>query len=72
MGLTHPDILKAERFGGEWNYGADGRGAEFVGICAFCEECLYDDDTYAEDKHGNVFCNFDEAVDFHGIKEVGM
>lgn len=71
MGYTHPDILEAERFGGEWNCGAGECEVKFIGACAWCGKNIYDDYEYAVDEDENVFCDQYEAMDFHGIKEVG-
>ncbi len=65
--MTHPDILKAEKFGSR----------NEIGDCIiFCAECgdiknkLYDE--YYTDKDGNSFCCESCAVDYHGIRQMGV
>lgn len=61
--MTHPDILKAERFGSR---------EDFENCILYCEECgeiknkLYD--SYYTDKKGNAFCCESCAMDYHGIR----
>ena len=61
--MTHPDILKAERFGSR---------EDFENCILYCEECskirnkLYD--SYYTDKQGNTFCCESCAMEYHGIR----
>lgn len=42
---------------------------EIIGVCAECGENLRADDLYAVDNDGNVFCDEDCAIEYHGIEE---
>lgn len=61
--MTHPDILKAERFGSR---------EDFKNCILYCEECgeirnkLYD--SYYTDKKGNCFCCESCAMEYYGIR----
>ncbi len=63
MKLTHPEILKTEKFGSR---------EDLENCILYCEECgdiknkLYD--SYYIDKHGNVFCCESCVMDYYGIR----
>ena len=64
MGITHPDILKMERFGT-----LDTKPCvEHCGRCREKISALYDE--HFVDKYGNVFCSEECAIKKHGIYKV--
>ncbi len=63
--MTHPDILKMEKFGEMYL-----PEVHMLGRCAACGQAITDEYTYCKNKDGFVFCDLECAKIFYGIEEV--
>lgn len=67
MNMTHPDILKAERFGSL-------NANELIHILGECECCgtpVTDECESYRDRDGRAFCSMDCVNTYYGIETVG-
>ena len=64
MEMTHPDILKMERFGL-----LDADKPEIIGECAVCGLELDDDHEYLTQNNGEaLFCSTECALEYNDIE----
>lgn len=63
--MTHPDILKMEKFGSL----NPSESTETLGLCAECGAIVTSDFPCFENRDGDIFCDIECVKNYYGLHE---